>query len=297
MKFSLIIPTLNRALELESLLLSIKKSSYSNYEIIIVDQSEEGYLENLVNKDSSEFKEFKYFRVKFKGAAKARNFGIKYSTGEVINFPDDDSEYTSDLLEKTHKYFASNKVDAVFGVTIDKSTGEFSCLKFLDKESDVTKDNMFRTTIEATMFVKRSVFNVVGGYDETLGVGTKYGADEGADLVLRLLYDKYNLKFSPELIFYHPNKESAKNSNVIVRGYTYGMGFGRLAAKHKFIYNYNKIYDRYLLSIFKGIIKMIIAILKFDMFNLKYNKNIIKGRIRGYRESKIEYKRVIKNES
>ena len=46
------------------------------------------------------------------------------------------------------------------------------------------------------------------GADAGIKGGAEAGADEGADLVLRLLYENYNLYFSPNLVFYHPNKES-----------------------------------------------------------------------------------------
>ena len=215
----------------------------------------------------------------------------------IINFPDDDSEYTPELLENTKKYFEEKNIDSIFGVTIDRETNEYSCLKFMSNECKVCKDNMFKTTIEATMVIKRNVFNSINGYDETLGVGTKYGADEGADLVLRLLYENYNLYFSPNLVFYHPNKESKKDNSVITRGYTYGMGFGRLAAKHKYIYGYNVLEKRYRISICKCIVKITLGVLRLDKFAIKYNNNILRGRVQGFNESKKEYKRKVKYES
>ena len=79
MKFSLIIPTLNRRKELEKLLLSIKNSTYKDYEVIIVDQNPRGYLDSIVNKFEKQFQDFIHLNVKFKGAARARNYGVKYN--------------------------------------------------------------------------------------------------------------------------------------------------------------------------------------------------------------------------
>lgn len=296
MKFSLIIPTINRIEELENLLISIKNNTYKDYEIIIVDQNPKGYLDTIIKKFKGQFKNFIYCNVDFKGAARARNYGVKYATGDIVNFPDDDSEYTYDLLENVKRYFDNKNIDSVFGVTIDKKTKKYSCLKFLNNECKVCRENMFKTTIEATMFIKRKVFNNIGGYDETLGVGTKYGSDEGADLVLRLLYKEYSLYFSPNLIFYHPNKESKKDNSIITRGYTYGMGFGRLTAKHKYIYGYKVLEKRYKISILKCIVKIILGAIKFDDFAVKYNKSILKGRVKGFNESKKEYKEKLKYE-
>ena len=102
-KYSLIIPTLGRTIQIKALLDSLKKSSYKDFEIIIVDQNEDDRLCPIIEEFEQKF-ELRHEKVTFKGATKARNYGFNLSQGEYIMFPDDDCEFLPDTLSVINEY-------------------------------------------------------------------------------------------------------------------------------------------------------------------------------------------------
>lgn len=280
MKFSLIIPTLGRTEELEDLLHSISKQSYKDFEVIIVDQNGNGLIDEICNKFKSEFTLI-HEKVDFKGAARSRNYGFRISQGEYINFPDDDSELPEKILEQMENVFNAKEADIIFCKSLDKQTHAISGTKLIAENAVVTEKNVYNTTIEYTMFLPREVFSEVGGFDPNLGVGTFYGAEEGADFVLRALYKNKEIKYKADYYVYHPEKINQFDEKERKRVYNYGLGVGRLAYKH--IFEYKSLYSvkRYVVFLLKAFV----GIFLFSLTNRKkslFYFQALKGRIKGF---------------
>lgn len=280
-KISIVIATINRKKEISYLLDSIEMQKYDNLEIIIVDQNKKIDLTDVINK-YKESLPIQHYKVNFKGVARARNYGAEKATGEIINFTDDDSEYVSDLLEFVNNTFKNEtKIDAIFGGVKDKNS-DSSILKFKKQNTKVRKFNIYQTTIEGTMFIKLDVFKKSGMYDEMLGVGTYFGAEEGADLVCRLLYEKYNLQYYSKIFVYHPNK---RNEELVKRAYKYNLGFGAFVYKH--IKKYKKIYPAFIFLILKNIKSIyliIIGLITNNKCKIRYSCYCLAGRKQGIKK-------------
>ena len=114
--FSIIIPTYNREILLSNAITSVLEQSYTNFEIVIIN-------------DNSQDKTFKYLnsifdkRVKVihnkvnlhKGAS--RNIGIKESNGQYICFLDDDDYFLSNHLEVLSDKIKENQYSESFFYT------------------------------------------------------------------------------------------------------------------------------------------------------------------------------------
>jgi glycosyltransferase involved in cell wall biosynthesis len=284
-KFSIIIPTINRKKAVSALLYSIAKLNYFDYEIIIVDQNHNGLIDDICEKYAGE--NFKHLKVDFRGAARARNYGYKFSKGDIVVFPDDDSEMTENLLSAAEKKFQIDDIDFLFGRVEDKTAK--SDVVFERTIVAVTFQNMFHTTSECTMFIRRKVFKELNGFDETLGVGTYYGADEGADFFLRAMYKDYKLVYDPQLIFNHPQKVKNNYGAETRRAYTYGRGFGRLVFKH--VVKYQKyrmllLFMRFQIRATGGIV---VGVLRMNLGQVKYYVELIRGRWVGIINTAKEY--------
>ncbi len=281
MKFSFIIPSIGRKKEVAQLLKSIKNTVKYTYEVIIVDQNNNALLDDIVN----EFKEsinIRHLKVSFKGASKARNYGVRFAKGEIINFPDDDSEFSDKLIKNVCDSFKTGQqVDIVFGKAVDKSNMQSSIIKFKNNKEIVNFNNIYKTTVEFTMFMKKDSFINLGGFDENLGVGTYCGADEGADFVIRALNAKKKIIYNPEIIFFHPQKGKVYDEKDIERALKYGRGFGALTYKHIKLKNYRVLVMSIKFNI-KAMIGMIVGILKGNKGMFKFYKNTIKGRFQGF---------------
>ncbi len=97
---SVVIPTYNRSEYLLRAIRSVIDQTYSDWEIIIVDDSDDP-LEVVQGVESFNDKRLRLIRnAERKGVSYARNVGINASKGDYIAFLDDDDEWYPTKLEK-----------------------------------------------------------------------------------------------------------------------------------------------------------------------------------------------------
>ena len=97
---SIIVPTYNRAGVLSRAIRSIFSQTYSNIEIIIVDDASCDDTGNVVESFMDDH--IHYIRHdKNQGGSASRNTGIRSAKGSFIAFLDDDDEWLPEKLEKT----------------------------------------------------------------------------------------------------------------------------------------------------------------------------------------------------
>lgn len=97
--FSIVIPTYNRAHLISYTIHSILKQSYTNFEIIIVDDGSVDDTELVIKKHFGSFDFIKYYKKENEERGKARNFGFKKSIGDFIIFFDSDDLMLDTYLE------------------------------------------------------------------------------------------------------------------------------------------------------------------------------------------------------
>lgn len=262
MQLSIIIPTINRQVELEALLSSIENYVTNiTFEVIIIDQNAVGFLDNLINR----FKEkinITHHLVSFRGLSKAKNYGIKVAKGEYLSFPDDDCMLFPDTYTNALNILKTENIDMVFGRCID-SNGRDSVLNFKKETYKLNKKNMTGGFVEATGIINKSVFESGFYFDENMGAGCFHGAEEGYDWLYRILTETpIDAFYSTNIIFYHPQVLLDKGSpQSIKRVFTYSCGKAYLYRKHKF-------YTKY----FKRIILVAISILVYVIISQKKAK-------------------------
>lgn len=284
-KFSIVVPTIARREQFKLLVESIYRMKNS-YEVIIVDQNQDGLIDDICNYYKLEG--LIHLKVDFKGAAEARNYGFHRSNGDVIVFPDDDSELTIDLLKNVEKILLNQKcIDILFGRVQDKNLK--ADVNFERFETKVNFKNMFHTTSECTMFIKRKVFYELDGFDKTFGVGTYYGADEGADLFLRSMYKGYNLVYNPNVIFFHPQKVKNNYGAECKRAYSYGKGFGRLIIKHIIKYKQYRMIKLFIKFQTRALGGCLLGMITLNFGQVQYYEELIRGRLVGVYKSAYEY--------
>lgn len=238
---SIIIPTIGRSAQLDGLLHSITCATYKHYEIIIVDQNRTGIADDVIWK-YNDILPIQHIKVNFTGAARARNHGCKFAHGQYLIFPDDDSELFPETLTLFIENIKSTGADVLFGKSVDRKLAD-SVVVFSDKSGYLSLAHHEKMSIEFTMFIKKETFSKFL-FDESFGVGTFYGAEEGYDLILRMLYKKVKIFYTPAIKLYHPQKvNNYCESSEIRRVFSYRCGFAHLCTKHKL---YKKYYTRLL---------------------------------------------------
>ena len=160
---SIIIPTLNEGKYLPLLLDSIKKQSFSDYEIIVADAGSQDRTREIAQKYGCQV-------VKGGSVAQGRNSGARAAKGNLLLFLDADVILPqSDFLEKLLKKFKERKLDIAFfpifarGNIIDKivyalyNFWTFLTQKFLPHATEV-------------ILVKKEIHQKIAGFDEEIKI-------------------------------------------------------------------------------------------------------------------------------
>lgn len=123
---SIILPTFNRSRFMPDAFASICAQTYTDWELIVVDDGSTDDTEHAVGQLAADIPRFRYVRQSNQGAYGARNTGLKVATGDWIAFFDSDDLWLPYHLEKCMEVLdASPTVDWVFGACriIDQPTG------------------------------------------------------------------------------------------------------------------------------------------------------------------------------
>jgi glycosyltransferase involved in cell wall biosynthesis len=236
MKFSLVLATVDRTEPLEVLLRSLASQTERNFEFLVVDQNQDERLLPLLGRYEGRFP-IVHLRASERGLSRARNLGLKYATGEILAFPDDDCWYGSPtLLERVAARFdARPRVDVMTGCSVD-AAGHPSQLQWEPDTAWVTWLNIWHTCISYTIFLRRRVIERLGGFDESLGVGagTAWGAGEEMDYILRALEADFSVWYDPSLQVNHPQTATSRDEHAIRRSYLYSAGGARVLRRYRY---------------------------------------------------------------
>jgi glycosyltransferase involved in cell wall biosynthesis len=110
--FSIIIPTYNRGLFIKQTIESVLFQTYSNFEIIIVDDGSTDNTEEIVM--SLFDNRITYYKKENGERAKARNFGAKKAKGDYINFLDSDDVLLPNHLDEAIKMISQYNFPEIF---------------------------------------------------------------------------------------------------------------------------------------------------------------------------------------
>ena len=110
---SIVIPVYNRPETLKATLLSVINQTYSEIEIIVIDDGSETEIYPIIEelKDSR----IVYFRLNHANANVARNFGMKNSHGDFIAMLDSDDLWLENHLESCLNLLIKEQADGLYG--------------------------------------------------------------------------------------------------------------------------------------------------------------------------------------
>lgn len=113
MKISVIVPVYNCEPYVERCVRSIMVQSYTDLQIICIDDGSVDGSGALLDKLALEDVRIQVIHQKNAGAAAARNAGLDVASGELITFVDSDDAIEPDMYETLIPYFADENVDIV----------------------------------------------------------------------------------------------------------------------------------------------------------------------------------------
>jgi len=190
---SIIIPAYNEEKDIGEAIRSLKKQSYKNFEIIVVDDGSFDRTREIVRK----FKDVRLLEQKHKGTGAARNSGASKAKGEILIFPDSDMEFDKDYLKYLIKPLIEKNIigteeEIQLASNLDNIWSR--CQGKIVSDPEKKDRKIFRA-------IRKDKFLELGGFD------SKYGhADDQTFLF------KYGIKsqIAEKAACYHKNPDSLK---------------------------------------------------------------------------------------
>lgn len=224
---SVVIVGLNRRTQLLQSLKSVFDSSYTNLQVIYVDNgSTDGTIEAIKGNDDMQ-KRVRIISSKINSVIRARNLGFSESKGSIVLFLDDDAVLSRDTIESAVRNFHDPEIGIV-GVRLvdreDKTSittagSDLSLPLFIPLEGLRTRRRNFEkqsfifVACEACMFVRASLFTWLKGFDENL---YPYG-EEGLDLCWRAWQKGMKVLYDPILAFHGSVKRGLQDRPIEVK--------------------------------------------------------------------------------
>ena len=118
-KISVIVPVYNVEKYLEKCLDSLVKQSLKDIEIIVVNDGSPDNSQVIINKFVKKYKNVTSYKKENGGLSDARNYGLKYASGEYIAFIDSDDYIDGFMLEKMYKKAKGENLDIVVCDTVE----------------------------------------------------------------------------------------------------------------------------------------------------------------------------------
>ena len=216
--FSIIIPCFNAELYIRNCLISILKSSFSNYEIIVVDDGSTDNSAKLINSLANSKTIIKLISLtKNIGPARARNLGVSKAKGKYLVFLDADTEIEKNCLQAIATMFSKNpKIGALQTKLVKGKSNQIESLgHFLSPfgfpyevgTENNRKENQKKMPIfaarSAGMAIKKDLFQKIGGFDEDYFI---YG--EETDLCWRVRLSGSKIYYLPKAKVHHFQKST-----------------------------------------------------------------------------------------
>jgi GT2 family glycosyltransferase len=274
--FDLVVATVGRVSELERLLASLEAQTHRDFRVILVDQNRDDRLEavrqrhralDLVDLRSQP------------GLSRARNAALAHVDRDVVAFPDDDCVFPPDLLERVvHRFAERPELLGVTGRAADQQ-GKSSSSWSTDA-SRLTRENVWNRAISFTIFLRRSVVESVGGFDEALGLGSMqpWSSGEEIDYLVRALDSGAEIDFDPSIVVVH-DQRSFSPETLRSTGARDGASVGYILRKHRYPL---RTVGRMLIRPAGG---ALLATAHRDGTRARFHVATLRGRLHGYRES------------
>ena len=235
----LVVPTVGRTVELERFLESVAARTWQGHaRVILVDQNLDDRLAPIVEAKSDRVA---LLRVRSEpGTSRACNVGFRHCTADIVGRADDDCWYPPGVLAQVSDAFQEHpEWDALSGMSSNES-GQPTQLRWDQTAGVVTRGNIFQRAIAFALFMRRSLLESLGDWDETYGPrplpdGTIGGASEETEYLLRAIAAGFTIGYEPSIRIFHGDfTPSVRDLKSMRKAYSYGVDHSRLLRQYGF---------------------------------------------------------------
>ena len=207
MMFSLVVATRGRTAELTDLFVSLAAGQGAPFELILVDQNGDARLDPIVA---------------------AAPIPVRH-LGDIVAFPDDDCILPAGTLARVAAAFADPALAVLTGPSAAPEGGLGSG-RWRGESGPITLGNVWTSVIEFNLWIRRDLALALGGFDEAMGPGARFGSAEGNDLVCRAMAAGAAARYDFDLRVIHPDKRLTPEA--VERAHRYGLGLGFALRRH-----------------------------------------------------------------
>ena len=203
-KISVVIPTYNDEKDIGKCLSTLKRQTFKDFEIIIVD----GHSKDNTIKIARKYN-VKIFYENIGTRGGACNIGVRKTRGKIIVFTDADAYFPINWLSKIWKEFEKDKKLTVLGGNdiIDDNKPFFEKAVFqidLAKRENVLIKDAYKRIRGCNSAYKRNAFIKEGGFNP------KLASIEETEFHYRLHKKGYKMKYNPNIFIYHRRRRNIK---------------------------------------------------------------------------------------
>lgn len=252
---SLIICTRNRAQQLSRTLLHVGRIRFEGpWELIIVDNGSSDETVAIVDAfaASAPF-DVRLVRAPLPGLSRARNLGISHARGRILCFTDDDCYPAENHLAEVERVFANESVAFMGGrvLLFDPSDARVTLKESTQGRVFLPGDMIPAGAIHgANMAFRRSVLDVVHGFDVLLGAGAPLASGEDIDFLSSLSAAGFQGCYAPgPTVHHHHGRKSEEDVQRLRDGHA--LGRGAVYFKGLFRARTSRAYASYWLDIFR----------------------------------------------
>lgn len=220
MRFSIVIPTYNRAEELQATLGSLSTlRSCAAWEVLVVDNNSQDGTRDVVTQAAGRFPvELRYLLEREQGRSAALNAGIRESRGEIVVTTDDDVRVEADWLDRAGDALDSLQCDYVGGRVLplwgaprpawvpDHGGKQWAVIALLDYGVEPIPffTRAHRVPLGVNMAFRRDAFDRAGLWDNSVGrrKGTLLG-QEVREWMFRARAAGLRGSYAPSLVVRH----------------------------------------------------------------------------------------------
>lgn len=160
---TIILPVYNRRHLIERALRSVTRQTFTDWELLIVDDGSGDGLEQLILPQIMQNPQWRYLKHSNRKLSATRNIGLQAALGTYATFLDSDDEYRPSHLQERVQYLQTHpEVDVLHGGVVLEGPVESHFVEDAFRTGE--KIHLSQCVIGSTLFGKREVFLAVGGF-------------------------------------------------------------------------------------------------------------------------------------
>jgi glycosyltransferase involved in cell wall biosynthesis len=202
---SIVVPLYNAEKEVPSILGEIRKQTYQNIEVTIVDDGSTDRTLSVATEACSQMSNAKAVETSHGGASHARNVGLQASRGDTVFFMEADCTYSEDYIQKAVELLgAQPEISAVCLTGAPLKLRNTLAVECIDIENKVQHRLLNEGKIKpfyAWVYRRKAILSV-GGFDERLFQG------EDKDLFRRFEAAGYKVGWIPGVHWWHKRDQT-----------------------------------------------------------------------------------------